>query len=162
MLRRALLFFAGALLVPDRIRPFLLRLAGVVVGRKCHIFSGLRIHPSSPGAVVIGDRVLINRNCDVDPGVASVVIGDDVALGVGVVFAAAGHQVGSSKRRAKGRLDRPIVVESGCWLGARVVVLQGVTIAKGCVIGAGAVVTRSTAADGIYAGVPARRLRDLG
>ena len=40
-------------------------------------------------------------------------------------------------------------------------ILGGVTIAPGCVIGAGAVVTRSTERDGVYVGVPARRVRDL-
>ena len=55
----------------------------------------------------------------------------------------------------------PIRVEAGSWLGAGVLVLPGVTIGHGSVIAAGAVVTKSTCADGLYAGVPARRVRDL-
>ena len=47
------------------------------------------------------------------------------------------------------------------WLGARVVVLPGVQVAPGCIVGAGAVVTRDTEPDGVYVGVPARRIRDL-
>jgi acetyltransferase-like isoleucine patch superfamily enzyme len=55
-----------------------------------------------------------------------------------------------------------ISIEEDCWLGASVVVLDGVSLAKGCVIGAGAVVTRSFPAFTVAAGIPARsiRLRD--
>lgn len=58
-------------------------------------------------------------------------------------------------------IDKPIVIEEGCWLASGVTVLPGVTIARGCVIAAGAVVARSTEPDGVYAGVPARRVREL-
>ena len=43
----------------------------------------------------------------------------------------------------------------------RAIILPGVTIAEGCVIAAGAVVNKSTEPDGLYAGVPARRVKDL-
>lgn len=52
-------------------------------------------------------------------------------------------------------------MEDGCWLGGNVTVLPGVTIGRGCVIAAGAVVTKSCDPNGLYAGVPARRIRDL-
>ena len=71
------------------------------------------------------------------------------------------HQLGDRRRRAGPPLPRPVRIGSGCWLGARVIVLPGVTIGPGCIIAAGAVVAQDCAADGLYAGVPARRLRDL-
>lgn len=52
-------------------------------------------------------------------------------------------------------------VGDGCWIGANATILPGVTVAPGCVIAAGAVVTKDTEPDGLYAGVPARRVRDL-
>lgn len=52
-----------------------------------------------------------------------------------------------------------IVIEDDVWIGAGVKILDGVTIAKGCVIGANAVVTRSTEAYGIYVGVPAQKIK---
>lgn len=54
----------------------------------------------------------------------------------------------------------PIVLEDDVWLGANASVPPGTTIARGCVIGAGAVVTHDTEPYGIYVGVPARRIRD--
>lgn len=56
---------------------------------------------------------------------------------------------------------QPITVGDGCWIGARAVILPGVTIGDGCVIAAGAVVSKDCAPNGMYAGVPARRIREL-
>ncbi|WP_372495087.1 acyltransferase [Nocardioides pinisoli] len=50
---------------------------------------------------------------------------------------------------------------NGAWIGAAVTVLPGVTIGPGCVVAAGSVVTADCQANGLYAGVPARRIRDL-
>jgi len=55
----------------------------------------------------------------------------------------------------------PIVVGDGSWIGTRATVLAGVTVGDGCVIAAGAVVTDDCEPDGLYVGVPARRVRDL-
>jgi acetyltransferase-like isoleucine patch superfamily enzyme len=49
-----------------------------------------------------------------------------------------------------------IVIEDDCWLGSGVKILDGVTLGRGCVVGAGAVVTRSLPAYAIAVGVPAR------
>lgn len=52
-----------------------------------------------------------------------------------------------------------IVIGEDCWLGASVVVLDGVSLGKGCVVGAGAVVTKSLPPYTIAAGVPAKKIR---
>lgn len=49
----------------------------------------------------------------------------------------------------------------GCWIGIHSILLANVTIAEGCVIAAGAVVTESTLPDGLYVGVPAKRIKGL-
>lgn len=53
---------------------------------------------------------------------------------------------------------RPVVIEDDVWLGASVVVLPGVRLGRGCVIGAGAVVTHDVPAGAVFAGVPAARI----
>ena len=54
-----------------------------------------------------------------------------------------------------------IVVEDEVWIGANVTVLPGVHIGKCCVIGAGSVVTKDLEPYSVYAGVPARKVREL-
>nr|WP_284498322.1 acyltransferase [Legionella maioricensis] len=49
-------------------------------------------------------------------------------------------------------------IEDDCWVGMNVCLMPGVRIRRGCVIGAGAIVTRTTEPYSIYAGVPARKI----
>jgi acetyltransferase-like isoleucine patch superfamily enzyme len=50
----------------------------------------------------------------------------------------------------------PVIVGDDVWIGANAIILPGVTIERGAVIAAGAVVTKDVAAYGIVGGVPAR------
>lgn len=58
--------------------------------------------------------------------------------------------------REQGTTRKPISIGEDCWFGARVTVLGGVTIGRGCVIAAGAVVTRDVPPYSIVAGIPGR------
>jgi acetyltransferase-like isoleucine patch superfamily enzyme len=53
----------------------------------------------------------------------------------------------------------PLTVGNDVWIGARAMVLSGVTVGDGAVIGAGAVVARDVAPYAIMVGNPARRVR---
>ena len=55
----------------------------------------------------------------------------------------------------------PAVLEENVWLGARVIVMAGVTIGADSAVGAGSVVTRDVSPGSVAAGVPARVVRDL-
>jgi maltose O-acetyltransferase len=92
---------------------------------------------------------------------APVSIGSNVFLAHDVALLTNTHEMGPSAQRAARTIGEPIVIEDGCWLGARVTVLPGVTIGRGCVIAAGALVTADCEADGLYLGIPARRVRTL-
>lgn len=53
-------------------------------------------------------------------------------------------------------ISEPVIFKKFATLGVNCVVLPGVTLAEGCIVGAGAVVTKDTEPWGIYAGVPAK------
>ena len=55
--------------------------------------------------------------------------------------------------------DLPVVIEDDVWCGANVTILKGVTIGRGSVVAAGAVVTKSFPPYSIIGGVPARLLK---
>jgi maltose O-acetyltransferase len=57
---------------------------------------------------------------------------------------------------------KPIIIEENCWIGARVIVLPGVKIARGTVVGAGSVVRDNTQSDSIVFGNPAKFVRKRG
>lgn len=91
----------------------------------------------------------------------SITIGNNCFIAMNCVLTTSTHEIGDSKRRAGNNRLLPIIIEDGCWLGTNVTVLPGVTIGRGCIIAAGAVVTKNCEPNGMYAGVPARRIKDL-
>ena len=55
--------------------------------------------------------------------------------------------------------DLPVTIEDGCWIGANVTILKGVTIGRGSIVAAGSVVTKSCQPYSIVGGVPAKVIR---
>ncbi len=55
---------------------------------------------------------------------------------------------------------KPTTIGQDCWIGAYAIINCGVSIADGCIIAAGAVVTKDTEPYGVYGGVPAKRIKD--
>ena len=53
-------------------------------------------------------------------------------------------------------VHRPITIGHGVWIGARAIVLGGVTVGEESVVGAGAVVTRDVPARSVVTGAPVR------
>jgi maltose O-acetyltransferase len=146
----------ASLLLRGGDRRRLLRSAGLDV-RTDRIGPACYFHSSD---VRIGDRTLLNHGVHVE-NIAPVEIGADCALSIYVRLITSTHDIGPHEGRAGTWRQSPVRIGDGCWLGAAAIVLPGVTIGAGCVVAAGAVVTGDCAEDGLYAGVPARRVRDL-
>jgi len=131
--------------------------------RKTHVHKSALINhqvvihsPEQP--VTVGQHSQINFSTVILGG-TGVSIGDRVMIGPNCTLAASNHdyrQTDTPVRFAGALSKGPIVIEDDAWLGASVVVTDGVTIGRGAVIGAGAVVTHDIPAMAIAAGVPAR------
>jgi acetyltransferase-like isoleucine patch superfamily enzyme len=108
--------------------------------------------------VSIGDECQINGNVFIQGGR----IGNYVMIAPDVAILSLVHHVSSTAipmiRQGRRKHVDPII-EDDVWIGTRVVILPGIRIARGCIIGAGAVVTRDTQPYGIYGGVPAKLIR---
>lgn len=107
--------------------------------------------------VSIGSRCSINEFVHVWGG-GGVVIGNVVLVASHVVITSQTHDT-EAQLFALTMIDKPIVIEDNVWIGAGAVILPGVLLGKGCIVGAGAVVTRSVESDWIVTGNPARPLR---
>lgn len=111
--------------------------------------------------VTIGSNVFINVGFFFD-GYDRLTVGDDVRIGQFVRVITATHEIGPSRQRGLVEVvGRPVTIANGCWIGAGAVILPGVCIAPGCVVAANSVLGESTERDGLYAGNPARRVREL-
>lgn len=111
--------------------------------------------------LTIGKGTFVNAKCYFDCK-EDVIIGNNCQIAMGVMFCTSTHVIGSARKRGSDKTYRyPIKVGNGCWIGARALIMPGVTIGEGCVIAAGAVVTRDCEPNGLYAGVPAKRIKEL-
>ena len=90
-----------------------------------------------------------------------VTIGNRVAIADRVAVVVSSNANFSRIGNLVGEVHRPIVIQDDAWLGAGVIVLPSVTIGRGAVVGAGAVVTRDVSSFTVVAGVPARPVKRL-
>lgn len=148
--------FGSSTLIGRRGRRMFLLLGGLEV-RKATIAPGCFFGGTD---VSIGRQSFVNRGCFFDAA-GGITIGDDVAVGMRTMFITGSHEIGGPGRRAGRDVASRICVGDGVWIGAAVILLPGVSIGSGCVLASGSVVTSNCEADGVYAGSPARRLRDL-
>jgi maltose O-acetyltransferase len=115
------------------------------------------VHIDEPARLTIGTRTSVNRGCILHCG-GGLTIGADVLIGPGVVIYSQNHRYEDAGRliSEQGYDRRPVRIEDGAWIAARAVVLPGVTVGRGAVVAAGAVVTRDVEPFSVVAGVPAR------
>lgn len=144
--------------VPRMLRGRLLK----AIGHDIHTTAVLcpDIFLGSAKGLTVGERSFVNYGCFFDLG-AQVKIGANCQIGYQVMFATCSHEAGPHDGRAGAPTTAPITIGDGVWIAARATILPGVTIADGCVIAAGAVVTKDCKADGLYAGIPATRVKSF-
>ncbi len=127
-------------------------------GEDIKIRSGVFI--KEPQHIQMGSRISIQENCYLS-GFGGLVIGNDVSMGTGTYIFTSTHPITCDVIRNTPLEKRPVVLGNDIWLGAGVRVMGGVTIGDHVAVGAGAVVTQDLPSNGVYAGIPARKLRDL-
>lgn len=110
------------------------------IGNETWIGPGCRFYTHENVKLIIGDR------CDIAPEVALI---------------SGSHEIAGPDRRAGTGTAKDIIIQDGCWIGARVTILGGVCIGKGSIVGAGALVNHDLPANSFAAGVPARVIKIL-
>lgn len=113
---------------------------------------------SHPENIFIGQNSYINGGDIIASPNAKIYIGANCLISFQVHIRTEMHNYKDSEQliQLQGYSEKDIIIEDDVWIGYGAQILPGITIAKGSVIGAGAVVTHDTIAYGVYGGVPAR------
>ena len=110
------------------------------------------------GKIEIGHDVSINSKSFLN-GCGGLKIGANTRIGTQTVMIASNHTFNDPEVLVKDQITKQgIVIGENIWFGARVTVLDGVTIADDCVIGACSLVSKNIAEAGVYVGIPAKKL----
>ena len=114
---------------------------------------------SNPERINFGDNIHIGSRTHIwaGPSVGRITIGDNVLIGPDVMITAASYRFDDGSPVTSQVMDEgDISIGHDVWLGAKVVVLPGVTIGAGAIVGASAVVTKNIPDFSIAVGIPAR------
>ncbi len=128
--------------------------AGWIEVENCSFFAGVRLECWKGATIRIGNGTYLNRNTEV-VAAQRVTIGRDCQIARDVII----MDTDQHPLPGLGLVTAPVTIEDRVWIGARAIILKGVTIGHDAVIGAGSVVTKDVPPRAVVVGIPARILR---
>lgn len=119
---------------------------------------------SQPYVVAGFKNISIGEDSHIAPfahiwGQGGVTIGDRVLIASHVAITSLTHDYNHAQIRYAPIIAKPINILDDVWIGAHSVIMPGVTLGKGCVVGAGSVVTKDVPSMAIVVGSPAKILK---
>ena len=106
----------------------------------------------APGNFTMGHNSIVNQKCRLDNR-GGLTIGNTVSISAETCILTADHDPNSSSFSGR---TAPVVFEDYTFVGTRAMIMPGVTIHRGAIVAAGALVTKDVPELTIVAGVPAR------
>jgi len=159
IVKRTVWFFINALFFINPYNPFsgckvrLLRLFGAKVGKGVVIKPAVNI--KYPWKLTIGNYVWIGERVWID-NLDQVIIGDHCCLSQEAMILIGNHNY---KQETFDLMVEPVVLESGVWIGARSIVVGGVTCESHSVLSVHSVASTSLKAYSVYRGNPAIKIK---
>ena len=140
---------------------------GLVFGDYVTISRGVMIRPSSYYGNDLGKGLVMGEHSSIGPygyiGCSGkITIGKNVMFGPKCSLFAENHNFSDTESsiKSQGVNQKGITVEDDCWIGSNVVILDGVTIGKGSVIGAGTLVTKDVPAGSVVMDKREKRIKE--
>jgi acetyltransferase-like isoleucine patch superfamily enzyme len=133
-----------------RCRRFIMRRLKMKIGYGT--FIAKRNYIITPQQLVIGHHSHINRGCTIDAR-GGITIGNNVSVSYNVSIMTGSHDYNNPNFRGR---FLPVHIDDYVWIGNNAVIQQNITIGRGAVVCAGAVVTKDVPSFTVVAGVPAR------
>ena len=122
---------------------------------------GGRAIVSYPSNITIGANSYINGGFIQASPRAKIVIGENCLISYNVHIRTGNHNYadGNTLIRKQGGSEKDVIIGNDVWIGFGAQIMPGVHIADGCIIAAGAVITKDTESYWVYGGVPAKKIK---
>lgn len=119
-----------------------------------------RTHGCKNGKLQIGDNVILSSDVTIDFS-GEVVLGNNVTVSEGAYILSHKHDSKKLSNRSNDSCKpMKVKLKEGCWIGAKAIILPGVTVGEYSIVGAGAVVTKDVAPHTIVVGNPAKFIKN--
>ena len=149
---------AGGLLRAEKGVRIIKKNACLTAGKKVFLHRDVKLSvygTDGPAKLSIGDNVAIGDRTEIHAG-CEITIGDNSLISWDCcIMDRDYHKLMSDKENFKS-----VHIGKNVWIGARVLILKGITIGDGAVVAAGSVVTRDVPAKALVAGNPARIIKE--
>lgn len=135
-------------------RSMLLRAFGAEAGTKCHFYPGSKVW--APWNLRCEDRVTLADGAEVyNP--SPITFGSHAIVSQGAYLCGATHLYNEPEFRM---VSSPMSIGAYVWICARAIVGPGVNVGEGAVLGLGSVATKDLEPFGVYAGSPAKKVKE--
>lgn len=134
----------------------LLRWSGFNIGNNVRVVGPL----FCAAELQVGDNTFIGRDFS-GFGNGSIVIGPNCDIAPEVALLTGSHDIGDSSHRAGKGISYKIIIEHGCWIGARTTIVGDTTVGAGSVVACCSVVIHDIEENSLVAGNPATLKRQL-
>lgn len=141
-----------------RCRSYMLSRAAMQSGNGIYVLSGVIV--KNPENISLGNNISINENCFIS-GYGYLTIGENVSIGHDVTILSSSHGMSRDQPiRNQQIVKMRTSIGNDVWIGAKAVILPGISIGDGAIIGASSVVTHDVKPYTIVAGNPAKKIKD--
>ncbi len=141
---------------PDKVQKLFFKLINKPLNKTFRLFPPF--YTDCGKNITVGDNVFINSCCHFqDQG--GITIGNNVLIGHNVVIATLNHNPNPEMRG--NLLPKPVIIKDNVWIGSNATILPGVTVGRGAIIAAGAVVTKNVPENATAMGVPAKIKKEI-
>jgi acetyltransferase-like isoleucine patch superfamily enzyme len=153
--------------MPGRLVVDILKLYGAEIGENVKImlpiiFHNFNDHSQKPFQNLhIGYNSFLGRDCFLDL-MGEINIEDNVTIAMGVTIVTHMDVGYSTVRQYFPNYAKAITIQPGAYIGARATIIAPVEIGSGALIGAGSLVIKNVPSKSVFAGVPAKKIRNLG
>jgi len=139
---------------PSGLKRRLLRLFGARIGDGVVVKP--RVHVKYPWNLSVGDHSWIGEGVWID-SLGSVSIGANCCLSQGVMVETGNHDW---SKPTFDLIVKDVVIDDGAWAAVKSLLLPGSRLASHAILGAGSVLSGGTEPNGVYVGVPARKVKE--